>query len=124
MGKMLEPIFHEEGDRPGKGMELSETKRLRKRLNEERRAASRQLARDQAVLQQVAAKKETGRRVARANERSRVHLIMEQEKSMLAKLKTESGGGMDTSLVAYSATKARKKEQKRLGGNATERMGT
>eukprot|EP00929_Paragymnodinium_shiwhaense_P119130 TRINITY_DN91002_c0_g1_i1.p1 TRINITY_DN91002_c0_g1~~TRINITY_DN91002_c0_g1_i1.p1 ORF type:complete len:868 (-),score=330.39 TRINITY_DN91002_c0_g1_i1:165-2768(-) len=123
--KMLDPIFHEEGDRPGKGMELSETKRLKKRLNEERRAASRQLARDQAVVQQLAAKKETGRRVARASERTRVHTLMDQEKSMLAKLRTESGGGMDTSLVAYSASKEARKERKRLGGNATaDRMGT
>merc|ERR1711985_177425 len=104
---------------------MGETKRLKKRLNEERRAASRNLARDASVLQQLQAKKETSRRVARTTERARVASIMDAEKSMLAKLKTESGGGMDTSLNAYSLSKAAKKANRKMAGNAgSERMGT
>jgi len=118
--KMLDPIFYEEGDRPQKGAELTETKRLKRLMNEERRAAKRQLQRDSVAVQQIKAKKETKRRVAQGTERVRVRSIMEGEKQMLSKLRTESGGGMDTSLGSYSKNKEKKKENRRLGGNATD----
>lgn len=127
--RILDPIFHEEGDRPQRGAEVSETTRLKKQLHQERRAAARQLARDASVVQQLQMKKETKRRAARTSERARVRSIMDGERAMLAKLKTESGGGMDTSLGSYSKEKDRKKANKRVGGNATDdtkkqRMGT
>eukprot|EP00927_Polykrikos_kofoidii_P007155 TRINITY_DN12908_c0_g1_i1.p1 TRINITY_DN12908_c0_g1~~TRINITY_DN12908_c0_g1_i1.p1 ORF type:complete len:867 (+),score=182.09 TRINITY_DN12908_c0_g1_i1:64-2664(+) len=122
--RVLDPIFHEEGDRPSRGMELSETKRLRRKLNDERRAAARQLARDAAVVQRFQAKDDDHRRKSRLAERARVRAMMDDERDMLAQLKTESGGGMDTSLGSYSAKKAEKKANRRLGGNATDRMGT
>eukprot|EP00928_Gymnodinium_smaydae_P093087 TRINITY_DN770_c0_g8_i1.p1 TRINITY_DN770_c0_g8~~TRINITY_DN770_c0_g8_i1.p1 ORF type:complete len:826 (-),score=245.29 TRINITY_DN770_c0_g8_i1:115-2592(-) len=125
--RVLDPIFHEEGDRPLRGAELTETKRLKRELNQERRAANRQLSRDAAALQQIAAGKDSKRQQARSAERARVRGLMEGEKQMLAQLKTESGGGMDTSLGSYSKTKQRKKENQRVGGNATDaskRMGT
>merc|ERR1712232_639137 len=97
---------------------MGETKRLKRKLNEERRAATRQLSRDASVVQQLKAADESKRRVARASEKKRVSRLMEVEKTELAKLKTESGGGMDTSLGSYSSTKARKKANPRVGGNA------
>lgn len=118
--RSLEPIFHEEGDisNRGRGMELTETQQLKRKLNDERRAASRQLKRDAAALQSLAAHKESVRRAAKLTERKRVSRIMEVEKSEIKQMMTE-GGGMDTSLQAYSKKKAEKKENKRMGGNAT-----
>jgi len=118
--RMLDPIFHDVGDGPlTKGAELTETKQLQRIVTKERRAASRQLSRDAAVLQQMALKKDTTRRVARNNERQRVRRIMEVEKQELKKLKTESGGGMDTSLQRYSSKKEQKRLNPRMAGNAT-----
>lgn len=51
--RILDPIFYEEGDRSSRGMEMSETKQLQRKLNQERRAAARQLARDASVVQQL-----------------------------------------------------------------------
>eukprot|EP00971_Amphidinium_carterae_P020759 409338-Amphidinium_carterae.1 len=78
--RSLEPIFHETGDRPRKWAEQSETKQLRHKLNEERRAAGRQFRRDAMALQQLHSRKDTLRRVAREGERARVRTIMEKEK--------------------------------------------
>jgi len=120
--KMLDPIFHETGDRAGlrnAGMEMSETKLLQRRLNKERRAAARQLNRDATVLQQLQSGKDTERRVKRLHQKRRVEVIMDQEKTMIKQIATENTGFMDTSLRRYSAGKARKKENRRMGGNAT-----
>lgn len=119
--KMLEPIFHEIGDASGRrrGMELTETQQLKKKLNEERRAATRQLRRDASTLQQLQSHKDAKRRTAQAGERARVRKIMANEKQELKLMMTENAGGMDTSLQAYSKTKARKKENRRMAGNAT-----
>jgi hypothetical protein len=78
---MLDPIFHEEGDRPMKrGMDVSETKQLQRRLNHERRQAARQLARDAAVVQQLQHQKGEVKRKAKQNEtwmrRMRMRMVM------------------------------------------------
>jgi len=118
--KMLDPIFHDEGDRPNaKGAELSETKQLERRLNKERRAAARQLQRSAAVVQQLQGRKDGMRRVVQGKERARVRRIMEVEKQELKQLGTEFDGSMDTSFGSYSKTKERKKDNKRMAGNAT-----
>eukprot|EP00931_Biecheleriopsis_adriatica_P049410 TRINITY_DN28584_c0_g1_i1.p1 TRINITY_DN28584_c0_g1~~TRINITY_DN28584_c0_g1_i1.p1 ORF type:complete len:821 (+),score=288.13 TRINITY_DN28584_c0_g1_i1:51-2513(+) len=118
--KMLDPIFHEEGDRPAaKGMELSETKQLERRLNKERRAAARQLSRDASVLQQLQSRKDDVRRRAQGQERKRVRQIMEVERSELKKMASEFDKSMDTSFGSYSKTKERKKANRRMAGNAT-----
>jgi len=123
--KTLEPIFHEIGDVPRRqrGMELTDTQRLKKKLNEERRAAARQLRRDAATMQQLQGHKDAKRRTAQAGERSRVRKIMDNEKQELKLLATENAGGMDTSLQAYSKTKQRKRENKRMGGNSMAESG-
>jgi len=117
--RMLDPIFHEVGDRPGRGSDLSEEKQLKRRLNKERRAASRQLFQDALALQQLKGVKDASRRGAQRAAKTRVQSLMSTEKAELAKLKTESGGGMDTSLKRYAAGKERKKNNQRLGGNVT-----
>merc|ERR1712151_1425536 len=113
---------HELGDSNvmRRGMEVSETKQLKRKLTKERRAATRQLSRDATALQQLEMRKDAKVRVARKVERKRVSKIMEDEKSMLKKMGTEVSGGMDTSLGSYSSTKARKKANPRMGGNAVE----
>merc|ERR1712087_442191 len=83
-------------------------------------AATRQLSRDATALQQLETRKDAKVRVARKVERKRVSKIMEDEKNMLKKMGTEVSGGMDTSLGSYSSTKARKKANPRMGGNAVE----
>merc|ERR1740121_308492 len=100
-------------------MEMSETKMLKKKLNQERRAATRQLSRDASAVQHLQVQKDTKFRAAHRTERKRVSLMMEEEKNMLKKLGTEVSGGMDTSLGSYSKTKDRKKANPRMGGNQT-----
>lgn len=78
--KMLDPIFHEDGDIHRRGMEASETKQLQRKLNQERRAAARQLARDAAVVQQLQHQKGELRRKAGQKEKKRVRQMMEVEK--------------------------------------------
>merc|ERR1712008_28630 len=97
----------------------SETKLLQRRLNKERRAAARQLTRDATVLQQLQSGKDTDRRVKRVRARKRVEVMMDQERTMIKQIATENTGLMDTSLRSYSAGKAKKKENHRMGGNAT-----
>ena len=118
--KMLDPIFHEEGDRPLKrGMEASETKLLQRKLNQERRAAARQLARDAAAVQQLQHQKDEVRRKAGQKERKRVRQIMEVEKQELKKMATEYDKSMNTTFGSFSKTKERKKANRRMAGNAT-----
>lgn len=117
--KMLDPIFHEVGDRPRKGAELSETKQLARRLTKERRAASRQLARDALVLQQMHSEQERQVRTKRTVERARVRKIMDVEAHELKKMATETSVIMDTSVKRYSAKKEAKRLNQRVGGNAT-----
>ena len=108
--KMLDPIFHEEGDRPLKrGMEASATKQLQRKLNQERRAAARQLARDAAVVQQLQSHKQEQRRKAGQQERKRVRQLMEVEKQELKQMATEFDKSMNTMFGSYSKTKERKK---------------
>ena len=118
--KMLDPIFHEEGDRPLKrGMEASETKQLQRKLNQERRAAARQLSRDAAVVQQLQHQKQEMRRQAGVKEKKRVRQIMENEKQELKKMATEFDKSMNTTFGSFSKTKERKKANRRMAGNAT-----
>eukprot|EP00434_Breviolum_minutum_P011972 symbB.v1.2.010556.t1/scaffold694.1/size172116/19 len=118
--KMLDPIFHEEGDRPLKrGMEASETKQLQRKLNQERRAAARQLSRDAAVVQQLQHQKQETRRQAGVKEKKRVRQIMENEKQELKKMATEFDKSMNTTFGSFSKTKERKKANRRMAGNAT-----
>lgn len=118
--KMLDPIFHEEGDRPmQRGMDVSETKQLQRRLNHERRQAARQLARDAAVVQQLQHQKGEVKRKARQNERKRVRQMMETEKQELKKMATEYDKSMNTTFGSFSKTKERKKANRRMAGNAT-----
>jgi len=119
--RSLEPVFHEVGDRVGgrNGTEVSESKQLQRTLTKARRTAARKLQRDATVVQQITSRKEAAVRVKRVGERKRVARIMDQEDQMLKQMKTESNGGMDTSLTSYTAKKALKKENKRLGGNTT-----
>ena len=117
--KMLDPIFHEEGDRPKRGMEASETKLLQRKLNQERRAAARQLARDAAAVQQLQHQKEEVRRQAGQKEKKRVRQIMEVEKQELKKMATEFDKSMNTMFGSFSKTKERKKANRRMAGNAT-----
>lgn len=81
--KMLDPIFHEDGDIHRRGMEASETKQLQRQLNQERRAAARQLARDALVVQQLQHQKGELRRKAGQKEKKRVRQMMEVEKQEL-----------------------------------------
>ncbi|CAE7758442.1 NOP14 [Symbiodinium necroappetens] len=118
--KMLDPIFHEEGDRPlTRGMEASATKQLQRKLNQERRAAARQLARDAAVVQQLQSQKQDQRRKAGQQERKRVRQLMDVEKQELKQMATEFDKSMNTMFGSYSRTKERKKANRRMGGNAT-----
>lgn len=117
--KMLDPIFHEEGDRPTRGMEASESKQLERRLNKERRSAARQLSRDAAVVQRIQNRKDDIRRATQGKEKKRVRRIMEVEKQELKQMATEFDKSMDTSFGSYSKTKQRKKENRRMAGNAT-----
>ena len=115
--KMLDPIFHEEGDRPLKrGMEASATKQLQRKLNQERRAAARQLARDATVVQQLQSRKQEQRRVAGQQERKRVRQLMEVEKQELKQMATEFDKSMNTMFGSYSKTKERKKANRREQG--------
>lgn len=118
--RSLDPIFHEIGDMSStrRGMEMGETKRLKRSLNQERRAATRQLSRDASALQQLQNRKELKVRAVRKTEQTRVRSIMDAEKQMLRKMQTEVGGDMDTSLQSYSSTKERKKANPRMAGNA------
>lgn len=122
--RSLEPVFHEEGDTSmrRRGMELSETQMLKRQLNDERRAANRQLRRDSSTLQTMAAQKDSLRRSARGNEKKRVEKMMDAEKSMLKQMMTE-GGGMDTSIQSYSKNKQKKKLNQRMAGNMTAKDG-
>ncbi|CAJ1337915.1 unnamed protein product [Effrenium voratum] len=116
--KMLDPIFHEEGDRP-RGMEASETKQLHRKLNQERRAAARQLSRDSAVVQQLQNQKAEVRRKTSLQEKKRVRQLMDTEKQELKKMATEFDKTMNTTFGSYSKTKERKKANRRMAGNAT-----
>merc|ERR1712192_3038 len=106
------------------GMELTETQLLKRKLNDERRAANRQLRRDSSTMQTLTSKKDTARRVARNAEKQRVWSMMDAEKQMIKQMMTESGGGMDTSLQRYSQTKERKRQNKRMAGNAVADVGS
>jgi len=118
--RVLDPIFHEIGGRLQKGMEMTESKVLKKKLNKERRKSSRQLARDAATLQMLASQKDKQLRAKRSTEKRRVTRIMQEETQMLKQLATETGGGhMDTSIKRYSAKKETKAANRRLGGNQT-----
>eukprot|EP00930_Biecheleria_cincta_P049401 TRINITY_DN34611_c0_g1_i1.p1 TRINITY_DN34611_c0_g1~~TRINITY_DN34611_c0_g1_i1.p1 ORF type:complete len:806 (+),score=195.64 TRINITY_DN34611_c0_g1_i1:86-2503(+) len=117
--KMLDPIFHEEGDQPTRGMDASESKQLERKLNKERRAAARQLSRDAAVVQRIQNRKDDIRRAAQGKERKRVRRIMEVEKHELKQMATEFDKSMDTSFGSYSKNKERKKQNRRMAGNAT-----
>lgn len=117
--RTLDPIFHEVGDVPLKGMEASETKQLQRRLTKERRSAARKLTRDAVVLQQLQAHKETKIRVKRTAEIKRSRVIMDQERDMLKKMATETDKSMDTSVRKYSRKKQEGLLQKRVGGNET-----
>merc|ERR1740121_344975 len=118
--RILDPIFHEEGDRNDrKGSDLTETQLLKRKLTQERRSSTRQLSRDAAVVQQLGFRKDQARSSMRTSERKRVRTMMEVEKQELRKMQTEQTHEMDTSLKRYSAGKERKRENKRLGGNAT-----
>lgn len=63
-----------------RGMDVSETKQLQRRLNHERRQAARQLARDAAVVQQLQHQKGEVKRKAKQNEtwmrRMRMRMVM------------------------------------------------
>jgi len=119
--RVLDPVFHEVGATRSslRGMELTETKQLKRRLTKERRAAMRQLSRDATVLQQLQSRKDSELRVARKHERKRVSSLMAEEADMLKKLGTENTTSMDTSLRRYSAGKEKKQANPRMGGNTT-----
>jgi len=122
--KMLDPVFHNPMDGPlPKGDPLRNEKlKLRRQLNNERRAAARNLRRDQGFLQLHKTKTDTAKKINEATEKKRIRRIMDVEDRDIKKLKSEFAG-MDTSLGSYSKNKDKKKANKRLAGgktNATE----
>jgi len=118
--EMLDPVFHDPADGPvPKGDPTrNEELRLRRKLNEERRAAGRHLRRDQQFLQVHQTHVIEKSQRAQQNERKRVRRIMDEEDKDIKKLAMQHSG-MDTSLRP-SSRKKRRKENPRLGGNKTK----
>merc|ERR1719421_1775681 len=119
--RTLEPVFYDPLDGPAEpeargNPEKLKVKKMKKQLNEERRSAARQLRRDANFMQSVKAKEVLKEKREKEAEKKRVWGLMDQHQADYKKMLTENET-MDTSLVTYSKTKARKKANPRSCGN-------